>query len=128
MYLGLFLFLLFFLMSFLFERLGVIQATKKINEATLKSLLVIREPAFSDHWKEKFLLGNSRKSLLLSLRLGGLILIFLVAVLIPLALYNWLFPGAHVFDYLMTARGIAVSILPFFVFFAIRKYQSSKKR
>lgn len=122
-----FVFLVILVAAFLFERSGILRTAKVVSAAVQKNYLVFRDPAISDHWKEIFLLKNSQRSFLASLKLSFQILVFLAVILVPLLFYNWIAPRDEVFAYLMTIRGIVMTILPFLAFFFLRKYWPGHK-
>lgn len=112
--------------AFVLERMGIVTQALHIKDATLKNIRVVADKRISDHWKEIFLRRNSIRTFMISMKLTLLIAVFLGMILVPLGLIELLFPKLHVFEYLLTWRGIIVSILPFIAYFFIRRYSRRK--
>ncbi len=128
MVLDLFVFLWLFVSALLFPNFGIVALGKKVQDLLFKSYQVFRAPGVSDHWKEKFLVRNSMRSLGVSLKMIFRIVAFLSVVIIPFLICELLFPQLAIFSYLVSLRGIIVSILPFLAYFLIQRVKTKSKK
>ena len=128
MVLDLFIFLWLFLSAMLFPKFGIIAQGKKIQHLLSRSYEVFRAPKVSDHWKETFLVKNSMRSLGESFKMIFRIVGFLLMVVIPFFICDLLFPQLAIFSYLISIRGIIVSILPFIAYILVEKRRTKSKK
>ena len=81
----------------------------------------VSSPHISDHWKEKVMLVYAKKSFTSTLRLAGIMLIFMALVLIPVfAVDHFKLTNQSVFLLLSTAKGLTVSTVLAISYFWLR--------
>ena len=116
-------FVLFFLLAFLADRLPLVKSIRKIAGLSKNSGAIIGSNTVSDVDKQKLLLLNSVGLFKQSLILAVLILLVLLAgyLLIMAADFCGTVKIAVLLAFLETFAGIAVSILSFCCFFIIKK-------
>ena len=124
--LDLLIFVIILASAFLLERMGIVKQALLIKDATLANVRVMSNRKASDHWKEKYLRRNSVRTFGYSMKLTLLIALFLAAITVPLYIIDLVKPDWDVFHYLITWRGIIVSILPFIAYAFLRKLIKKK--
>jgi len=118
-----YLFILFFLVAWLADRLPFIKTVGGINKISRNSLETIQSKSIDDSLKQGILLGNSLKILkhsLLIIAFTALLVILLIVFLEASILIKPLNP-AYLTDYLISLNGIILSIVSFLSYFLLKK-------
>lgn len=105
----------------IFLRLPVRETVNDLLRVSKKAIHTVLSPHISDHWKEKVMLVYAKKSFTSTLKLAGIILIFLALVLIPVfAVDHFKLTNQSVFLLLGTAKGLTVSTVLAMSYFWLR--------
>jgi hypothetical protein len=121
-------FVTFFLSAIFFDKLPMIESMRRISVIGKKSLFTISVRSGSDLRKEKLLRHYSSLMFLESLRISIYIAMVLAATVGIYSILSLVFmKGGIEFEYLVTLRGIVVTLIAFSSFFLI-KYLYGRKR
>ena len=105
----------------IFLKLPVREAVNDLLRVSQKAVHTVSSPHISDHWKEKVMLVYARKSFICTLRLAGIMIIFIALILMPVFAVDHFKPtDQSVFLLLSTAKGLIASTIVAMCYFWLR--------
>lgn len=108
-----------FLVEFL-GRLPFLALISEISSVGQKSIRILQSKAISDRWKEKVLLVYAGYLFLTSIKLAGMLIVFVILLLIFIFLFDS--AGMTVGHFLKSWTGVSFYIAVATIYSAIRKY------
>jgi hypothetical protein len=118
-----YLYVVFFILAFLADRLPFLTIINSISRLSKGSFQTIKSDIIEDSKKQEILLSNSFGLFKRSLKMVGLILIVSICGFL-LLLLSGVFKHLNyriLFDYMITAYGLLLSIISFFSYFLLKR-------